>query len=67
MLPDKNACIDMGNHLPENKDIDFRTGNLHQMFTSFNKEEYDPGKAKKHMVKYERNCEMSPIVRKKIG
>ena len=54
LLPDKIACMDLGNHFPENQNIEFRTENLHQMFTSFTEEEYDPGKPKRNMVKYER-------------
>ena len=54
LLPDKIACMDMGNHFPENQNIEFRTENLHQMFTSFTAEEYDPEKPKRNMVKYER-------------
>ena len=54
LLPDKISCMDMGNHLPENQNIQFRTENLHQMFTSFTEEEYDPEKPKRNMVKYER-------------
>ena len=46
--------MDMGNHLAENQNIEFRTENLHQMFTSFTEEEYDPEKPKRNMVKYER-------------
>ena len=54
LLPDKISCMDMGNHFPENQNIEFRTENLHQIFTSFTEEEYDPEKPKRNMVKYER-------------
>ena len=53
-FPDENACVDKENHFSENQSIEFRIENLHQMFTSFTNEEYDPEKAKKFMIKYER-------------
>ena len=52
--PDKIACMDIGNHFPENQNLEFRTENLHQMFTCFTQEEYDPEKPKRNMLKYER-------------
>ena len=54
MLPDEIACMDLGNHFSENQSIEFRTENLHHIFTGFTNEEYDPEKAKRDMVKYER-------------
>ena len=53
VLPDKTACIDKGNHFSDGETIDFRTENLHEIFTSFINEAFDPQKAKRHMIKYE--------------
>ena len=54
VLTDKMTCMDLGNHFSENQNIEFRTENLHQMFTGFINEEYHPEKAKRFMIKYER-------------
>ena len=54
VLSEKDACVDMGSHFCENQSIEFRIENLHQIFTCFTNEEYNPEKAKKNMIKYER-------------